>query len=48
MMIIKAVIFSFQFGNVIRLLGGEQREIKSDGDVYSVEMSIIYGTPQKN
>ena len=48
MMIVKAVMFSFQFGSVISLIGEEQRVIKSSGIVDSAEMSIIYGTPQKN
>ena len=45
MMIIKAVIFSFRFGSLIRLVGGENRGIKSAGAVDSEEISIIYGTP---
>ena len=48
MMIIKPVMFSFLFGGVIMLVGGEQREIKSAGTVDSAEMSIIYETPQKH
>ena len=47
MMIIKAVMYSFSFGSVIRLIGGEQRAI-SAGTVYSVETSIIDETPQNN
>ena len=44
MMIIKAVMFSFRFGSVIRLIGEELRVIKSAGTVDSAVMSIIYGT----
>ena len=47
MMIIKSVMFSFLFGNVIRLTGGEQRSIKSAGTVDFTEMSITYGTAKK-
>ena len=47
-MIINAVMFSFRFGSVTRLIGGEQRVIKSAGTVDSEEMSIIYGTPQNH
>ena len=46
MVIIKAVMFSFRFGSVIRFIGGEKRGIKSAGTVDYVEMTIIYGTPQ--
>ena len=45
MMIIKAVVFYFQFGSVVRLIGEDHRVIKSAGTVDSAEMSIIYGTP---
>ena len=48
MIITKAAIFSFIFGSTTRLIGGEQRVIKSAGTVDSAEMIIIYGTPQKN
>ena len=48
MMIIKTVMFYFRFGSVISLIGGEERVIKSAGTVDSVEIIIIYGTPQKN
>ena len=48
MMIIKAVMFSFRFESVIRLIGGEQRVIKSAGTVDYAEMSIIYGTPKNH
>ena len=41
MMIIKAVMFSFRFRSVIRLMGGEKRGIKSSGTVDYAEMSII-------
>ena len=47
-MIIKGIIFSSWFGGVIRLIGGEQRVIKSASTVDSAEISIIYGTPQKH
>ena len=47
-MIIKAVMFYFRFGSVIRLVGGYQRVIKSAGTVNSAEISIIYGTPHKH
>ena len=43
MIIIKAVMLSFIFGSVIRLIGGDKRGIKSVGTVDSAEMSIIYG-----
>ena len=46
-MIIKLVMLSFLFGSLIRLIGGEQRGIKSAGTVDSAEMSILYGTPKK-
>ena len=48
MMIIKVVMFSFQFGGVIRLIGGDKIGIKSAVTVDYVEMSIIYGTPQNH
>ena len=48
MMIIKAVILYFRFGDVIRLIGEEQKGIKSSGTVEYVEISIMYGTPQNN
>ena len=48
MMIIKAVMFSFLFGSVIRFIGGEIRGIKSAGTVNFAEIIIIYGTPQKH
>ena len=48
MMITKAVMISFRFVSVIGLIGGETRGIKSAGTVNSAEMSIIYGTPQRN
>ena len=41
-------MFSIRFGSVIRLIWGDKRGIKSSGTMYSAEMSIIYGTPQKN
>ena len=47
-MIIKAVMLSFRFGSVTRLIVGEQRAIKSAGTVDSAEMSIIYGNPQNH
>ena len=47
-MILKSVMFYFLFGSVIRLIGGEQKEINNAGTVDYEEMSIIYGTPQKN
>ena len=36
------------FGSLTRLIGRDQKGIKSAGTVDSVEMSIIYGTPQKH
>ena len=48
MMIVKAVMFSFRFGSVTRLIGGEQRGINSIGTVDSAEISIIYGTPKNH
>ena len=48
MIIIKSVMLSFQFGSAIRLIGGYQGLIKSAGTVDSADMSIIYGTTQKN
>ena len=48
MVIIKSVMFSFRFGSVTRLVGGDQRVIKSAGTVDSVGTSILYGTPQKH
>ena len=47
-MIIKAVMFSFRFGIVIRLIGREKSGIKSAGTVDYMKMSIIYGNPQNN
>ena len=47
-MIIKAVILSFIFGTVIKLIVGDQRGTKSAGTVDSAKMSIIYGTKQKH
>ena len=46
-MIIRAVVFYFIFGGVLRFIGREQRVIKSAGTVDSTEISIIYVTPQK-
>ena len=46
MMITKAVMFSFQFGSVIKLIGGEKSGIKSAGTMDYAEISIIYGTPK--
>ena len=48
MIIIKEVMLSFQFGSAKMLIEGDQRGIKSAGTLDSVEMSIIYGTPQKH
>ena len=48
MMVIKAVMFSFLFGSLIRLIGGEQRGINSTGIVDSVGISIIYVNPKKH
>ena len=44
----KAVILSFLFGSVTRLIGGEKRIIKSAGTVDSEIVVVIYGTPQNN
>ena len=44
---LKAVMFYFRYGSVIRLIGGEQRILKSATTVDSAEMIIIYGFPQK-
>ena len=48
MMTIKVVMFSFLFGSVIRLIGGEQNVINTAGTVDSAEIIIIHGTPQKH
>ena len=45
MMIIKAVMFSFRFWSVTRLIVGDKRVIKSAGNVDSAEMGIIYVAP---
>ena len=47
MMIIKAVMFSFRFGGVIRLIGGDKSGIKNSGTEDFVEIRSIYGTTQK-
>ena len=48
MMIIKSVMFSFHFGGVLMLIGGEKSGMKSAGTMDSAKMSIIYGTPQNH
>ena len=48
MIIIKALMFSFRFGDVIRLIGEEQRGIESAGTVDSTGMIIIYGNPENH
>ena len=45
--ITEAVMLSFRFGVVTRLIGGKQGVIKSTGTVDSTKMNIIYGTPKK-
>ena len=48
MVIIKALMLSFLFVSVIRLIGGDKMRINSAGTVDSAETSIIYGTTQKH